>query len=239
MTLQDHFRPPLSGRRHWHAFHNAWATDIASDVNRRLPEGYFAEPNVQFGIEIDVAASEETDPPTNRAWDAVAAPDDWIAPAPSRTIPLPIVGDIVEVLVFDREGGPTLAGAIELVSPANKDRPDHRDAFITKCAADLQQGIGLIIVDVVTGRRFDWREALLRRLGAEAAEAEGPALYATSYRPVERDGQPFLDIWEEALRIGGPLPNLPLWLRGSLCARVDLDAAYDRTCRELRIPVVA
>lgn len=57
--VQDHFRPPLSVRRHWHAFHNAWATYIASDLNAKLPEGYFAEPNVQFGIEIDVAAFEE------------------------------------------------------------------------------------------------------------------------------------------------------------------------------------
>jgi hypothetical protein len=48
MMLQDHFRPPLSTRRHWHAFHNAWATYIASDLNTKLPEGYFAEPNVQF-----------------------------------------------------------------------------------------------------------------------------------------------------------------------------------------------
>ena len=60
MALQDHFRPPLSVRRHWHAFHNAWATYISSDLNQRLPEGYFAEANVQFGIEIDVATFEET-----------------------------------------------------------------------------------------------------------------------------------------------------------------------------------
>src|SRR5207237_2747385 len=50
MALQDHFHPPLSLRRHWHAFHNAWATYLSSDLNRQLPEGYFAEPNVQFGI---------------------------------------------------------------------------------------------------------------------------------------------------------------------------------------------
>jgi hypothetical protein len=54
MSQQDHFRPPLSARRHWHAFHNAWATYLASHLNETLPEGYFAEPNVQFGIEIDV-----------------------------------------------------------------------------------------------------------------------------------------------------------------------------------------
>jgi hypothetical protein len=44
----DHFRPPLSERRHWHAFHHAWATFLAADLNRQLPEGYFAEPNVQL-----------------------------------------------------------------------------------------------------------------------------------------------------------------------------------------------
>ena len=60
MALLDHFRPPLSIRRHWHSFHNAWATYIASELNSKLPEGYFAEQNVQFGIEIDVAAFDET-----------------------------------------------------------------------------------------------------------------------------------------------------------------------------------
>jgi hypothetical protein len=44
MGLLDHFHPPLSTRRHWHAFYNDWATYIASDLNRQLPEGYFAEP---------------------------------------------------------------------------------------------------------------------------------------------------------------------------------------------------
>jgi hypothetical protein len=33
MGLLDHFRPPLSNRLHWHAFHNAWATYIASDTS--------------------------------------------------------------------------------------------------------------------------------------------------------------------------------------------------------------
>ena len=239
MVLQDHFRPPLGARRHWHAFHNAWATYISSDLNRRLPEGYFAEPNVQFGIEIDVATFEEADSLTNRPSDLGPDPDGWIASAPTQTIPLPVITDVVEVLVFDRDGGPTLAGAIEFVSPANKDRPDHRDAFITKCAAYLQQGLGLVIVDVVTGRRFNGHKALLKRLGTDATMPIDAKLYATSYRPVDRDGQTSLDIWQEGLAIGKSLPSLPLWLRGALCLRVDLDATYDRTCREQQIPVNA
>ncbi len=55
VTLRDHFRPPLGTQRHWHSFHSAWATAIAAGLNQRLPEDYFAEPNVQFGIEIDGA----------------------------------------------------------------------------------------------------------------------------------------------------------------------------------------
>src|SRR5437660_6471721 len=109
MALQDHFRPPLSMRRHWHAFHKAWATYLSSDLNRRLPEGYFAEANVQFGIEIDVAAFEEG----NRAADH-AAP--WVPPAAPVSVSFALATDIVEVLIYGAEGGPTLAGAIELVS---------------------------------------------------------------------------------------------------------------------------
>jgi hypothetical protein len=239
VPLQDHFRPPLGTRRHWHAFHHSWATYLSADLNRRLPEGYFAEPNVQFGIEIDVAAFEEG----NAAVDATGSVDPaiggWIAPAPAQTIALPVITDILEVQIFDHEGGPTLAGAIELVSPANKDRPEHRDAFVNKCAAYLQQGLGLVIVDVVTGRRANLHRELLGRLGAESLLPQGVELYAASYRPVERDGEPRLDIWQEGLAIGQTLPSLPLWLRGALCLEVDLEGTYDRTCREQRILVSA
>jgi len=197
MPLHDHFQPPLSLRRHWHAFHNAWSTYIASHLNERLPEGYFAEANVQFGVEIDV----------------------------------------VEVQVFDCEGGPTLAGAIEQVSPGNKDRPAERDAFVSKCAAYLQQGVGLIVVDVVTSRRADLHHQLLSRLGSPSDAPPDADLYLAAYRPVERREQPHLDIWHEPLAVGRPLTTMPLWLRGGLCLPVDFEATYHRTCREQRILV--
>ncbi len=39
---------------------------------------------------------------------------------PTLTIPVPMITDVVQVLVFDREGGPTLARAIELLSPSEQ-----------------------------------------------------------------------------------------------------------------------
>lgn len=231
MTLHDHFRPPLGVRRHWHAFHNAWSTYIASDLNRRLPEGYFAEANVQFGVEIDVATFEEG------VAGRIDSGAEWTAPAPTLTIPVSLISDIVEVLVFAPEGGPTLAAAIELVSPANKDRAAHRDAFVSKCAAYLQQGVGLMVVDVVTDRKANLHEELLARLSPPGVAAANVDLYAAAYRLVEREEQPSLDVWQQPLAVGQPLPTMPLWLRGNLCLPLDLDATYHRTCREQRLPI--
>src|SRR3954454_24721746 len=104
MPLLDHSRPPLSERRHWHSFHNAWATYLSSQLNALLPAGYFAEPNVQFSVEIDVAAFEEAGAP--------AGPGGWAPPPPRDSYPLDLTGAVVEVGVFSRSGGPRLAGAI-------------------------------------------------------------------------------------------------------------------------------
>jgi len=231
MPLQDHFRPPLSECRHWHAFYNAWATYIASALNEQLPPGYFAEPNVQFGVEIDVATFEEAHLGTV-AHESSAG---WKPPEPLQTIPFAIATDVVEVLVFDRTAGPVLVGALELISPANKDRRSHRDAFVSKCITYLHQGAGLVIVDVVTGRSGNLHDELIARvLGAEV-EPRDLELYAAAYRPIDRDAQLMLDLWCERLTVGDPLPTMPLWLPGALSVAVDLEATYERTCREQRL----
>ncbi len=230
MPLLDHFHPPLSERRHWHSFHNSWATYLSSQLNSLLPSGYFAEANVQFGVEIDVAAFEETS--------GAPAPTNWMPPAAAASHPFEMSGVVVEVGIFSRSGGPQLAGAVELVSPANKDRPLHRDAFVSKCVTYLQAGVGLVLVDVVTERTADLHRELLVRLGM-GDPGEGPVLSGSAYRPVERDAARWLDVWRETIAVGLPLPTLPLWLRGGLCLPVELEATYERTCIEQRIQPAA
>jgi hypothetical protein len=230
MPLLDHFHPPLSERRHWHSFHNSWATYLSSQLNALLPAGYFAEANVQFGVEIDVATFEE--PGT------LGGPTGWAPPSPSARFPFEIAGVVVEVGVFSRSGGPQLAGAVELVSPANKDRPLHREAFVAKCVAYLQAGVGLVLVDVVTERAADLHRELLVRLGL-GDPGPVPALSGSAFRPVERNGTTTLDVWREPIAVGQPLPTLPLWLRGGLCLPVELEATYERTCLEQRVQPAA
>jgi hypothetical protein len=237
--LLDHFRPPLSLRRHWHAFHNAWATYLASQLNALLPERFFAEPNVQFGMEIEVATFEEspvTGPAAGGSEPGGAVVSEvWAPPAPVQSIAFSPASETVEILVFDSREGPSLVGAIELVSPANKDRPDNRIAFISKCETYLQSGAGLVIVDVVTGRQSNLHDALVERLAPGAVPFPIGDLYATAYRPLQRNTHANIDIWQHTLAIGGPLPTLPLWLRNGPSFPVDLALTYERTCREQRI----
>jgi hypothetical protein len=55
---------------------------------------------------------------------------------------------------------------------------------VGKCSAYLQRGIGLVVVDVVTGRRANLQAELVDLLGqGEAASAVQTDLYATAYRP--------------------------------------------------------
>jgi hypothetical protein len=226
MPLRDHFHPPLLTRRHWEGFHTTWITSIVEALNSRLPAGYFAEPTVTFGVEVDVATMEEPGgaPPASG----------WSPPGAALSVPLAALSDVVEALIFQQEGGATLVGALELVSPSNKDRPAERTAFVSKCAAYLHQGIGLVVVDVVTSRHANLHEALLERI-APGSVALDSSLYAAAYHPVQREGQTQLDVWQEPLAIGQALPALPLWLRRGPCLQVELEPTYERACRILRI----
>lgn len=238
MPLLDHFHPPLSTWRPWHSVHHAWCTKISDDLNARLPRGYVAMPNVQYNIEIDVATFEEghRSGSAEVAQGASATAVVCRPPMTFQSLRFPLVTDVVEAVVYtEEEGGLTLAAAIELVSPANKDRPDHRQVFVSRCETYLQQGAGLMIVDIVAKYRANLHDELIERLDDPAARRIGEPLYVASYHPVTRQDDSCLDIWQQPLQIGQPLPTIPLWLKGGLCFDIDLQKTYEQTCLGLRI----
>lgn len=232
MALRDHFRPPLSTRRHWHSFHNAWSTYLADDLNQSLPEGYFAEPNAQFGIEIDVAAFSEQIPINSER--KTLESQEWTLSSPTATLPFQLTTDIVEVQIFNTQAGPTLVGAIELISPSNKDRPAQRSAFTSKCQTYLQQGIGLIIVDIVTTLNANLHNELMNRLNLQIDRLDA-RLYAVAYQ-VTQNESPYINLWQEMFTVGGSLPILPLFLKGGFYLPINLEQTYHYTCVRQRIP---
>jgi hypothetical protein len=237
MPLLDHFRPPLSQRRHWDSFHGAWAESIALTLNQSLlPPHFVAEARVKLGgrVEIEVGTFAGNGPAASSTSGGVAL---WAPPKPAIA-PLAFQDpDFFEVQVLSEEGGPRLVAAIELVSPANKDRPDNRRMFAVKCASYLASGVSVMIVDVVTERSGNLQAELLELLQVQLATPGQGAqdLYASAHRSVAAAEALQLETWAYALTLGGALPTVPLWLQPDLCLPLDLDATYLAACVARRI----
>lgn len=242
MPLLDHFHSPLSAERRWESFHSNWATKLADALTERwLPPGYIAEEHAHLGpsVEIEVgtfeqgasAASEE-----GRGAVATVAPQVWAPPAADGLLPA-VFPDTFEVRVMSTGTGPKLVAAIELISPDNKGRPAERRAFATKCASYLYQGISVIIVDIVTNRRANLHNEVLRIMEAGEALQIPPetSLYAVAYRPLRRGQADGIDIWRVPLALGQTLPTLPLGLRADLVIAVEFETAYAEACLRKRL----
>jgi hypothetical protein len=246
MPLRDHFHPPLDDVTSWEGFHGGWPMIIVAHLARKLPRRYVAAPRVHFGssVEIDVATYEK-DAPDLPVWGESEgnggglATAVWAPPRPTLTVACDLPAqDEYEVRVYDTRRQRRLVAAVELVSPANKDRPEHRRVFVAKCAALLRQHVCVAIVDVVTTRQFNLYGDLLDLIGQvdPSLAPEPPALYAAACRWRRAGDSPRLETWAHTLAIGQPLPTLPLWLADDFAVPLELEASYEETCRILRIP---
>jgi len=243
MPLRDNFRPLVSIRSSWEGFHGMWPATMVQQLVRVLPAEYTAEPRVHLGsyFEIDVCAYENGEQKVGKfsSEESGAAGTATLAPPqPTFTADAELADQYeYEVLVYDQDRGRRLVAAVEIVSPANKDRPENRRAFVTKCAALLQQGVCVSVVDLVTTRNFNLYVDLLGLIDYRdpAFTSNPPWVYAVTCR-YRRNGQASrLNSWAYPLVVGQPLPNLPIWLSDKLHVMLELEASYEETCRVLRI----
>ena len=234
MPLLDHFAYPLSDHRPWTGFHTLWATSIANDLNRQLPDGWFAGPEVQWVQEGDAVVIEET------GYDAVSAADPGggvaTLPAlaePRRSLDYEVNADIVEVRVVNEQGGvQTLVGVVEIVSPRNKERAEGREAFLSKCESYIDSGIGVCVLDIVTKRSRSLHRDLLQRLGD--ADPEADRTYAATYMLAEEPRRR-IDIWYEPFAVDAAMPDIPLPLKGGPPLSVPVEATYAEACANYKI----
>jgi Protein of unknown function (DUF4058) len=244
VPLRDHFRLPVSKHSSWEGFHGFWPAAMVENLAEQLPDGYVAEPRVHLGsyCEIDVSTYEETgdeprQQPDHQSNGGIATAT-WAPPAPSFAVDAEIPEQYVyEVLVFDIQRGRQLVAAVEIVSPANKDRPDSRQIFVAKCAGLLQKAVCVSIVDLVTIRQFNLYSDLLALIGRSdpTFSPTPPPIYAATCRMRAVDRKTRLESWSHALAIGQPLPTLPIWLSENNAVALDLESSYEATCRVLRI----
>jgi hypothetical protein len=238
MPLRDHFHLPLRGLCTWESFHSGWANEIVRQLNKTLPAEYAARPNVKLGVDIeaDVAALEHAGQEPGEEGGGVAMAV-WAPPRPTLSVAVDFHRlDVFEVQVH-REGGLEMVAAIELLSPRNKDRQTARRHFAAKCAAYLQAGVSVVLVDVVTGRRENLYAALLEQLGLAPGDLGQGELYAVTCRTVPPDEPGRLETWVAPLALGLSLPTLPLWLEVDLAVPLALERSYEATFAELRVPL--
>ena len=249
MPLKDHFRPPLN-EYSWEGCHSCWAVRIVDRLNEHVfPHNFRAEPQVSHGtqVEIDVATFERDSGPTLSVGVNGSHGSDGGVAVATRTYTAPVatlsevaefaMDDLFEIRVYKSVGGWKLVAAIELVSPANKDRPSARRAFAGKCGAYLAAGVSVVVVDVVTDRTANLHADLIERLHLPDAFAweSSTGLLAASYRAVTANDRTRLDVWPYPIAVGSELPTLPLWLEPDFAVPLELEPTYAAACKSLRI----
>lgn len=217
---------------------------IVVNLNQNLPLRYVAEPQIHLGasIEINVATYEEVESPVppiaQKDKGGGVATATWTPSRPTLEVPVDLPSlDEYEVRVYDTKSGRRVVAAVEIVSPANKDRPEHRRACVAKCAGLLQNHVCVTIVDLVTTRTANLYHDLLALFGqkdSSMVERDSP-LYAPACRWSRREQIWYLETRAHSLPLGRPLPTLPLWLSENLAVPLDLERAYEETCRILRM----
>jgi hypothetical protein len=244
MPLRDHFHPPLLPLYPWESFHGAWAHEIMRYLNRLLPRRYLATTYTHFGAEVaaDVAERERItwqpaqERPNGPVAEGAVAVQTWAPPAVSMVVPL-VYPDDLEVRLIDNREDARLVAVVELVSPANKDRAETRRAFAAKCAAYLQRGVGVVVVDVVSSRRHNLHNEFMGLLGRDDGFflAAGVDLYAVAYRPTRREETEQAEVWTYPLAVGDPLPTVPLPLLGAAPVPLELETTYAEACVASRL----
>jgi hypothetical protein len=241
MPLRDHFHPPVSKRSSPEAVYGGWPMVMVQHLRKILPSPYKAAPRVHLGsqVEVDIAAFEREDRGSVVSHSVRNLTTAWAPAEPTLAVETELADfDEYEVRIYDAARERRLVAAIEIISPANKDRPESRSQFVAKCVALLRQDVSVAMVDLVTSRDFNLYAELLEWINQHdtAFPDQPPPIYAVACRSQPRGATShFLQAWSQELKIGRPLPVLPLWLRDDLVIPLDLEVSYEQTCSDLDI----
>jgi hypothetical protein len=209
----------------FHAFQVGWIAELRKVLNGGLlPDGHYALIEQHTGRALaDLLTLDTTS--ALPATGGIALAD---APPRTRwqyTVEPPLARR--RSLAIRHVNGHRLVGLIEILAPANKDRPRHVETFVNKGASALDLGVNLLLVDPFPPGPHDpsgMHGAILRELEDSDepydVPADSPATLA-SYA-----AGPTVEIYVEHVAFGAPLPEMPLFLRPDRYINVPLEPTY-------------
>jgi hypothetical protein len=211
----------------WHDFHSVWIGQLRNELNDgRLPEGYYALTEQHAGKYIADILTLRIHPesPSRQRSGAIALAQ--TPPKVRRKLSLATSAAARrKTLAIRHTSDHRLVALIEIVSPANKDRKEHVEAFVNKLADALDHSVHVLLVDLFPPGPHDRRGmhgALSERLGDEPEELpHGEPLTLATY---VANGA--VDAYLEHLAVGQPLLSMPLFLDPDYYIEVPLESTY-------------
>jgi hypothetical protein len=149
--------PHLENPAYWSGFHTRFIVALAGGIVRALPKGYIADVEQYVWLEDD---EEDREP--------FAVPDVFVAtggkgkgdgtavlkptkPRTEVTLPKPPKRTGRKYVKIVDQPGNRVVTVIEVLSPANKDPGDERDAYLFKRREYLAAGTNLVEIDLLRG----------------------------------------------------------------------------------------
>jgi hypothetical protein len=215
--------------------HPFWLAYLVEWIQPRLPEGYKA---FLGGVPALTVASGLPLPDVSvRHWGpgppAEAGASDATVLEPDLEASVAIRLDPQLAVHIDFHG--QLIAAIELVSPRNKDRADAKETYTSRYLGYLRLGVHLMLVDVLPRPKgYSFSDAITSSLGLDLPPLPPP--FAAAYRvgevvPVGAEMGSLVGLWRRPLRVGQPLPSLPLPLSVHRAIVIDLEESYHRAAK--------
>lgn len=223
----------------FHHFHSAWITHLAEPLNGGiLPGGYYALAEQHAGLLIpDILTFRHTDtavgeaPPGGGAVAVAEAP-----PRVSRRLvatPEAVYRRLRRTLAIRAARGHHLVAILEIVSPANKDRPASVEALTEKIASALRCGCHVLLVDLLPPGRHDPQGIHGPVWEGYGSLADDPATDDKPYTLASYVAEPFTEAFVEPLGLGDDLPEMPLFLQADSYVNVPLESTYRAAHRGL------
>lgn len=214
----------------YHNFHNGWLWELNALLNGGLlPEDLYALTEQHAGQYVADfltlhASDDGKEPPSLESGGLLLAE---APPKVRRKLTAPeSYRQRRRTVAIRHVSGHRLVALIEVVSPGNKDRPEHVAQFAAKVVEALECGVHVLLVDIFPPGRHDPRGvagAVWERFDHEAFDVPSDEpLTVASYH-----AGPPVDAYLEHLAVGVALPDMPLFLSWDRYIPAPLEAAYE------------